>query len=116
MSHEKTDTLIGSFLNSLKQSGEGAFNQLSEQLLQNPLFLSAMQQSLAAKGQIDQAVSGTLDFANLPSKNDVTRLVEDVERLAAGVARQQRTLATIEAQLADIRKILAELASRGPGA
>lgn len=112
MADDKTDTLIGSFLTTLKESGEGAFNRLSDQLLQTPVFLSALQQSLAAKGQVDRTVSGTLDLVNLPSKNDVARVLEEIEALGARVGRQQRTLATIEAHVAEIKAALAQLAAR----
>lgn len=114
MADEKTDTLIGSFIDTLKASGEGAFNRLSDQLLQTPVFLSALQQSLAAKGHVDRTVSTTLDLVNLPSKNDVARVLEELEALSARVGRQQRSLATIEAQLSEIKGTLARLAT-GPG-
>ena len=108
MSDYTTDeSLIGSFLNRLKESGEGAFNKLSEQLLENPVFLDAMRRTLEAKGQVDRTISGTLDFVNLPSKNDFTRIAEELESVSARLAKQQRSITQIEQDLA-VTKALVE--------
>ena len=71
---------ITTLMNHLKESGESAFNRLSEQLLDNPVFMNAMQRTLQAKTQVDKTVSGTLDFVNVVSKNDVQRILEEIER------------------------------------
>jgi len=102
-----TDSLIGSIVARLKDSGEGAFNKLSEQLLENPLFLDAMRRTLAAKGQVDRTISGTMDLVNLPSKNDVARLIDDLEALTGKLAKQERALAKIEQDLV-VTKTLVE--------
>ncbi len=108
MPDQTTDeSLIGGFLNRLKESGEGAFNKLSEQLLENPVFLDAMRRTLEAKGQVDRTISGTLDFVNLPSKNDLTRILDELESLSARVAKQQRSIAQIEQDMA-VTKALVE--------
>jgi uncharacterized membrane protein len=106
------DTTIGALLNRLKDSGESAFNRLSEQLLETPMFMSAFRRAVEAKAQVDRTVSGTMDFVNLPSKNDVQRLLEELESLGAQVVRQQKTLASVERALAQVNATLAELAAR----
>jgi hypothetical protein len=103
------ESLIGAFLNRLKESGEGAFNRLSEQLLENPLFLDAMRHTLEAKGQMDRTISGTLDFVNLPSKNDIGRIVEELESLSAKIAKQQRSMAQIEQDMAVVKALVERL-------
>lgn len=102
-----TDSLIGSIVARLKDSGEGAFNKLSEQLLENPLFLDALRRTLVAKGQVDRTISGTMDLVNLPSKNDVARLIDDLEALTGKLAKQERALAKIEQDLV-VTKTLVE--------
>jgi hypothetical protein len=86
------DRSIGAFINRLKTSGESAFNKLSEQLLENPAFMSAFRRAVEAKGQVDKTVSGTMDFMNLPSKNDVQRVLEELTSVSAQLAsaRQRR--------------------------
>jgi len=103
------ESLIGGFLNRLKESGEGAFNRLSEQLLENPLFLDAMRRTLEAKGQMDRTISGTLDFVNLPSKNDMGRILEEIEALSAKVSKQQRSMAQIEQDMAVVKALVERL-------
>jgi hypothetical protein len=106
------DSTIGTLLNRLKDSGESAFNRLSEQLLETPMFMAAFRRAVEAKSQVDRTVSGTLDFVNLPSKNDVQRVLEELESLGAQVARQQKTLAALERGLAQVGAAVADLSAR----
>jgi len=101
------DRMIGTLIGRLMESGEGAFNKLSEQLLANPLFLDAMRRTIEAKGQVDKTISGTMDLVNLPSKNDVARLIDDLEALTGKLAKQERALAKIEQDLV-VTKTLVE--------
>jgi uncharacterized membrane protein len=113
------ETPLGTLLNRLKDSGESAFNRLSEQLLETPMFMTAFRRAVEAKAQVDRTVSGTMDFVNLPSKNDVQRVLEELESLGAQVARQQKTLAAVEKGLAQVNAAVTDLAARfdrGPAA
>jgi hypothetical protein len=101
---------ISTLMSQLKESGETAFNRLSEQLLENPLFMKAMQRTLEAKSQVDKTVSGTLDFVNVVSKNDVQRILEEVEALSAKVGRTQRAVASMERLLEEMKATLDKLA------
>lgn len=96
-------------MNQLKESGESAFNRLSEQLLENPLFMSAMQRTLHAKSQVDKTVAGTMDFVNVVSKNDVQRILDEVEQLSAKVGRAQRAIASMERLLEEMKASLDKL-------
>lgn len=107
------DTTIGTLVSRLKESGETAFNRLSEQLLETPMFMSALRRAAEAKGQVDKTVSGTMDFVNVPSKNDVTRMLEELGSLASQLARQQRVLATIEQGVAQLQVTVARLVPQG---
>lgn len=100
--------LISGFLGKLKDSGEAAFDELSSQLMENQLFLSAMRRSLEAKSQVDKTVRGTMDFMNLPSKNDVDRLLEEIEGLRSRMVKQQRALKKIDQGLEEIKTMLAK--------
>jgi len=97
-------------MNHLKESGESAFNRLSEQLLENPLFMTAMQRTLQAKSQVDKTVAGTFDFVNVVSKNDVQRILEEMEALSAKVGRTQRAVASMERLLEEMKAALDKLA------
>lgn len=112
MSDQNTESLIGGFLGRLKESGEGAFNKLSEQLLENPVFLDALRRTLVAKGQVGRTISGTLDFVNLPSKNDFGRLLEELEAVSARIARQQKAIAQIEQDVAVVKALVERLTAK----
>jgi hypothetical protein len=106
------DTTIGALVNRLKESGESAFNKLSEQLLENATFMAAFRRAVEAKGQVDRTVSGTMDFINLPSKNDVGRVLEELESVGAQLARQQKAVAAIERSLVQLNAAVAQLVER----
>ena len=105
---KKEDTgPIGSFLASLKNSGQAAFDELSAQLLENELFLAAMKKSLEAKGRVDRTVGETLDFMSLPSKNDVTKVLEEIEGIRSRLVKQQRMLKELERGVGELKELLA---------
>ena len=109
MSDRKADeSLVNDLIGKLRNAGEDTFNQLAGQLMQNETFLSVMQQSLAAKQQVDTAVSGTMDFVNLPSKNDIASLVERLDALATRTAR-------IEGKVDALAESVAQLARAADG-
>jgi ribosomal 50S subunit-associated protein YjgA (DUF615 family) len=105
----EAETAVRSLLGRLKDSGEQVFNELSQQLLENPTFLAALRRSIEAKERVGRTISGTMDFVNLPSKNDVAAVMDAIEHLSVRVAKQERTLAAIEQGLAEIK---AELSRR----
>ena len=107
----EADTTVRSLLGRLKDSGEQVVNELSQQLLENPTFLAALRRSIEAKDRVGRTISGTMDFVNLPSKNDVTALMDAIEHLGVRVAKQERTLAAIEKSLQEMKAALAALSS-----
>jgi hypothetical protein len=112
------DGVVGALLARLKESGEGAFNAVSEQLLDNPVFLDAVRRTLEAREQVNRTVAGALDMVNVVSKNDVERIVAALEDLGTKVARQQRTLASLEQNMvvvmALVEKVAGDLARESP--
>jgi hypothetical protein len=112
------DGVVAALVAKVKESGEGAFNAVSEQLLENPMFLDAMRRTLEAREQMNRTVSGALDLVNVVSKNDVERIVAVIEDLGTKVARQQRTLASLEQNMvvvkALVEKIAGDLAREAP--
>ncbi len=107
MADEATnENSVTSLLDRLKNSGEQAINELSQRLLENPTFLAALRRSIEAKDRVGRTISGTMDFVNLPSKNDVTAIMEAIEHLAIRVANQQRTLTSLEQRLEEIKKAI----------
>ena len=109
------DNPVTSLLGRLKGSGEQVLNDLSQQLLENPTFLAALRRSIEAKERVARTISGTMDFVNLPSKNDMTAILSAVEHLEIRLAQQQRSLAAIEMRLDEMRATLAKVV-RPPGA
>ncbi len=97
---------IGSFLASLKNSGQAAFDELSNQLLENELFLAGLKKSLEAKGRVDKTIGETLDFMSLPSKNDVAKLLEEVEGIRSRLVKQQRALGNLEQSVQELKELL----------
>jgi ribosomal 50S subunit-associated protein YjgA (DUF615 family) len=93
------ESVISSLLGRLKDSGEQVVNEISQQLLENPTFLAALRRSIEAKDRVAQTISGTMDFVNLPSKNDVAAVMALLERLSLRMSTQQRSLAAIEQRL-----------------
>lgn len=97
---------IRSFVGKLRGSGEAAFEELTGQLMENPLFLSALKRSLEAKTRIDRGVSGTMDLLNLPSKNDVEKVLEEIEGLRSRLVKQQRAIDRLGEDVREIRSAL----------
>ena len=106
------DTSIGAFVGRLKESGESAFNKLSEQLLETPMFMSAFRRAAEAKGQVDRTVSGTMDFMNLPSKNDMQKLMDELGAVSTQLARQQKAIGSLERSLVQLNAAVAQLVAR----
>jgi hypothetical protein len=75
--------------------------------MDNELFLSAMRRSLEAKARVDRTISGTMDFVNLPSKNDVVKVLEELEAVRSRLVKQQRTLQNLEQAVAELKQLLA---------
>ena len=110
MADETTnENAVTSLLDRLKDSGEQVLNDLSQRLLDNPTFLAALRRSIEAKDRVGRTISGTMDFVNLPSKNDVTAIMEAIEHLGLRVANQQRMLTSIEQRLDELNKAIATL-------
>jgi FixJ family two-component response regulator len=103
---ESPASMISGFLGKLKDSGEAAFEELSNQLMENPLFMEALKKSLETKGEIDKKVSGAMDFMNLPSKNDVSKLLEEIERVRSRMAKQQRMLKNVQSEMEEMKKLI----------
>jgi hypothetical protein len=113
MADETTnENVVASMLEKLRSSGEQALNDFSQRLLENPTFLAALRRSIEAKDAVGRTISGTMDFVNLPSKNDMTAIMEAIEHLAIRVANQQRTLTAIEQRLDEMKTAIADLSPR----
>ena len=95
----------------MKDSGEQVVNEISQQLLENPTFLAALRRSIEAKDRVAQTISGTMDFVNLPSKNDVAAVMALLERLSLRMSTQQRSLAAIEQRLDQMKAALDALSA-----
>lgn len=104
------DGVVAALVAKVKESGEGAFNAVSEQLLENPVFLDTMRRALEARAQVNRTVSGALDLVNVVSKNDIERIVAAIEDLGTKVARQQRILASLEQNMVVVKALVEKIA------
>ncbi len=108
------ENAVFSLIDRLKDSSEQVFNELSQRLLENPTFPAARRRSIEAKDRVGRTISGTMDFVNLPSKNDVSAIMESIEHLGMRLSSQQRALAAVEKRLDEIKTIL-DAMSEGRG-
>ena len=108
----ENEKVVGSLLERLKNSGEQVFNEFSQRLLENPTFLAALRRSVEAKDRVGRTISGTMDFVNLPSKNDMAAIMTAIEHLGLRIGSQQRAIAAIERRLDELKAAVAAL-SRG---
>ena len=111
----ESEPTVRSLFGRLKDSGEQVINDLSQQLLENPTFLAALRRSIEAKERVGRTISGTMDFVNLPSKNDMAAIMDAIEHLSVRVAKQERTLAAIEQRLAEMKAALDALSAPRTG-
>ena len=88
----RDQNLVGELLARLSASGEQAFNELAARLADNPLFMKALSQGLAARNQVDRSIRGAMDFASLPSRNDVEQILERLDAISTRLARLERRL------------------------
>ncbi len=86
-------------MKKLVETGEERIGKLTQQLLSNEKFISAVQglvsKSLAAKGTLDKSLRSALGAMNLPSTADVEALktkVDDLERLLGSVESKVESL------------------------
>ena len=70
----------------LKARGEEVWNRVSNDLMQNPQFIRALQGALKGKELIDQAVSRALKTMNVPNRSEFKRALHRIEQLEQEVA------------------------------
>jgi len=75
-----------SIFDRLKERGEEVFTQVSGELMANQRFMKAMEGALKGKEFVDQAVGRALKTMNVPTRNDLRRMVARIEALEAEVA------------------------------
>jgi polyhydroxyalkanoate synthesis regulator phasin len=70
----------------LKARGEEVWNRVSNDLMQNPQFIRALQGALKGKELIDQAVARALKTMNVPNRSEFKRALQRIEQLEQEVA------------------------------
>jgi hypothetical protein len=113
--------------------GEEALGRIAQDLLENPWINSALAAAFEARGKASQVQEVAMDFLNLPSATHMERLtrrvrsvsqrleaVEDaLTRLEDGLRSTPSAIGgrldAIEEQLADVTRVLAEMAARPDG-
>lgn len=78
-----------SFLKKLKQKGEKKFTEITNEILSNPRFASALgkaiQLAMQTKGKVDKNIQAILGAMNVPTRDDYDRLVERINALSKSV-------------------------------
>jgi hypothetical protein len=74
-------TKPGNLFDVLKTRGEEAFTRVSNELMQNPQFIKAMQTAGKGKALLDQAAARALTTMIVPTRSEFKRAVQRIEQL-----------------------------------
>lgn len=78
-----------SLFQRLKQKGEKKFSEITNEILSNPRFASALgkaiQLAMQTKGKMDKNVQAILGSMNVPTRDDYDRLAERINALSKSV-------------------------------
>jgi hypothetical protein len=95
----------------LAASGQDAVNQVSNELMSNPVTAAAIARAGEAKSRMDQASTGALNALNLPSATDLEEVSSRVRAIATRAERMESTLASL---LERLDRIEAKLDGQAP--
>jgi len=87
----------GGMFDFIRTRGEEFFTQVSNELLSNPRFISAMQTAMRGREWMDQAVAQALRTMNVPTRTEFKRAlarIDALERELADVKRQTAAAAS----------------------
>jgi hypothetical protein len=82
-----------SIFSRLRARGEEFFKQVSNELMKNPQFVSAMQTATWGKEKLDEAVGEALKAMNVPTRTEFKRALDRIEALERQVSVRNRKLA-----------------------
>src|SRR5262245_18077978 len=91
-----------SILGRIRARGEEFFNQVSNELMKNPQFVSAMQAAVAGKEKLDEAVGRALQTLNIPTRAEFQRALDRIEALERQVHVRNRKRAHRAANAAKV--------------
>jgi hypothetical protein len=77
----------------LRARGEEFLTQVSNELMNNPRFIQAMQAAVRGKEWIDQAVAQALRTMNVPTRTEFKRAVARIDALERELAEAKRQAA-----------------------
>jgi hypothetical protein len=77
----------------LRARGEEFLAQVSNELMNNPRFIQAMQAAVRGKEWIDQAVAQALRTMNVPTRTEFKRAVARIDALERELAEAKRQAA-----------------------
>jgi len=75
----------------LRARGEELFGQVSNELMNNPQFVKAMQAAMRGKEKLDEAVAQALKTMNVPTRAEFKRALERIEALERQVKATRRS-------------------------
>ena len=79
-----------SILGRIRARGEEFFNQISNELMKNPQFVSAMQAAVAGREKLEEAVGRALKTMNIPTRTEFQGALDRIEALERQVAVRNR--------------------------
>jgi hypothetical protein len=88
----------------LRARGEEFLTQVSNELMNNPRFIQAMQAAVRGKEWIDQAVAQALRTMNVPTRTEFKRAVARIDALERELAEARRQAAAAPARPRAARK------------
>lgn len=108
MSEEQTGE--ASFRDRLSTAGEEAVGELTQNLLENPLFSQALAAALGAGERALQAQRSAMTALNIPSGSELERLERRLRRVSDRVEALEDRLDEISLDLGTLRRKLEGLA------
>jgi hypothetical protein len=84
--------------------GEGALGDLAQMLVDNPWLNQALQVAFGARERASQAGASALRNLNLPTGNDVDRLVRRLRAVSERLETVEDTLDRVTRELAELRR------------
>src|SRR3954449_11808874 len=84
--------------------GEGALGDLAQLLVDNPWMNQALQVAFGARERASQAGASAIRNLNLPTSNDVERLVRRLRGVSERLEMVEDTLDRVTRELAELRR------------
>jgi hypothetical protein len=86
---EGSSTVARSVFDRLKERGEEVWGQISNDLMENPHFIKAMQGAIKGKEKLEEGVTQALRGMNIPTRTEFKKALSKIEMLERELAVQK---------------------------